>query len=183
MMDFTNAIPSANGKPAAGIDAFDAVEAAPEFVALPAGIYSARILRGEYCSTKAGAEAYRIRFQVTEGPHKGQTVIRTWTFGERALPYMKRDLSPFGLTTATALLSPFPEPGCEYLVRLVIAMQRGDDGINRNDVKRIDQVRKVESPATAFVLPPQGDQVEVGTPKADGTLFGPTWDQLGGIRR
>src|SRR5262249_6093754 len=67
-MDFTNAIPSTNGKPAGGIDAFDAAEAAPEYVPLPPGIYSARILRGEYTTTKAGADAYRIRFQVTEGP-------------------------------------------------------------------------------------------------------------------
>ena len=40
--------------------------------AAPAGIYSARVLRGEYCSTKAGDEAYRMRFEVTEGTHVGQ---------------------------------------------------------------------------------------------------------------
>ena len=39
----------------------------PEFTPLPPGIYSARVLRGEYCSTKAGADAYRLRFEVTDG--------------------------------------------------------------------------------------------------------------------
>ncbi|MFM8272963.1 MAG: DUF669 domain-containing protein [Gemmata sp.] len=151
-MDFSNAIPSTNGKPAGGINDFDATEAAPEFAPLPPGIYSARVLRGEYCSTKAGADAYRLRFEVTEGPHAGKTIIRTWTFGAKALPYTKRDLSPFGLTTTAKLLSPFPEPGREYVVRLVVALQRGDDGVERNDIKRIDLVRVDESPAAAFVL-------------------------------
>jgi hypothetical protein len=156
-MDFTTALPSKNGTPAGtgGIDAFDSAEAAPEFTPLPPGIYSARVLRGEYCSTKAGADAYRLRFQVAEGPHEGQTVIRTWTFGPKALPYTKRDLTPFGLTTSAKLLSPFPEPGREYLVRLVVALQRGDDGIERNDIKKIDVLRVDESPAAAFLLPPR----------------------------
>jgi hypothetical protein len=157
-MDFTNAIPSNNGKPAGGIDAFDATEAAPEFTPVPAGIYPARILRGEYCSTKAGADAYRLRFEITEGKQTGKSVIRTWTFSERAIRYTKRDLALFGLTTSEKLLSPFPEPGREYFVRLVVALQCGDDGIERNDVKRIDLIRVNESPAVAFMLPKQGEE-------------------------
>lgn len=156
-MDFTNAIPSANGKPAGGIDGFDAAEPAPEFTPLPPGIYSTRVLRGEYCSTKAGADAFRMRFEVIEGANAGKTVIRTWTFGAKALPYTKRDLAAFGLTTTAKLLSHFPEPGREYLVRLVVALQRGDDGIERNDVKKIDVLRVDESPAAAFMLPEQGE--------------------------
>lgn len=157
-MDFTNAIPSTNGKPAGGIDAFDATEPAPEFTPLPPGIYSARVVRGEYTTTKAGADAYRLRFEVTEGPHADKTVIRTWTFGPKAIAYTKRDLVPFGLTSAAKLLSPFPEPGREYLVRLVVALQRGDDGIERNDVKRINLVRVNESPIAAFMLPGQSEE-------------------------
>ena len=107
-MDFTNAFA---GKATAGIDAFDTAQAAPEFTPVPPGIYSARVLKGEYCSTKAGAEAYRLRFEITEGAQVGKTVIRTWTFGAKALPYSKRDLSAFGLTTSAQLLSPFPPAG------------------------------------------------------------------------
>lgn len=179
-MDLNSAIPGANGKPVGGIDAFDATEPAPEFTPVPPGIYSACVLRGEYRETSAKADGYRLRFEITEGEHARKTLIRTWTFGPRALAYTKRDLSPFGLTTTAKLLSPFPEPGREYQCRLVVALQRGDDGVERNDIKRIDLVRVVESPAAAYMLPEQG---EGGEPKPGGALFGPDGDQLGGIRR
>ncbi len=152
-MSLSNALPGRNGQPTEGIAAFGTVAAAPEFSPLPPGIYAARVLKGEYAATKAGADAYRLKFEVTEGDHAGQTVVRTWTFGAKALPYTTRDLAPFGLTTPAALLSPFPEPGREYLVKLVVALQKGDDGVIRNDIKRIDIVRAGESPNGRFVLP------------------------------
>jgi len=154
-MDFSNAIPSnTNSNSGGGIDDFDTVVAASEFAPVPAGVYLARILIGEFTTTKRGDDAYRLRFVVTEGEHKGQTLIRTLTFGAKAKPYTKAALAPFGVTTKAKLLSPFPEPGREYLVRLVIALQKGDDGIERNDIKRIDLLRVEESPAAAFMLPP-----------------------------
>jgi hypothetical protein len=159
-MDFTSAIPSNNGKNGEGIAAFDSTAPAPEFSPIPPGVYAARVVRGEICSTKAGADAYRMKFEVTEGPHAGRTVIRTWVFTTRSLPYAKRDLAVFGLTNSAKLLTPFPEAGREYLVRLVVALQRGDDGAEWNDIKRIELVRVNESPATRFMLP---GQVEGGT--------------------
>ncbi len=157
-MDLNNSFAHANGKPLGGIGAFDAAATATEFTPLPPGVYSARVLRGEYTTTKAGADAYRMRFEVTEGDQTGKTVIRTWTFSEKAMPYTKRDLAPFGLTTQSQLLSPFPEPGREYHVRLVVALQAGNDGVSKfNDVKRIDQVRVGDSPAAAFMLPERSE--------------------------
>jgi len=155
-MDYMTALAGTNNQqPEGGISAFDAAEAAPEFTPLPPGVYKARILHGEYTTTKAGADAYRIRFEVAEGPHKGQTVIRTWTFGTRALPYTKRDLAKLGLTTSKQLLSPFPEPGRDYIVCLVVAMRRDDNGTEWNDVKRVDLIRVETAPAAAFILPPK----------------------------
>jgi Protein of unknown function (DUF669) len=151
-MNFSRALDSTNSKSAEGLDAFDTAEAAPEFEPIPPGIYAARVVRGEFCSTKAGADAYRLRFEVTEGEHAGRTIVRTWTFGPKALPYTKRDLAPFGLTSSAALLAPFPPFGKDYRVRLVVALQRGNDGIERNDIKRIDALRVDEAPAAAFLL-------------------------------
>ena len=157
MLDFRNALPNSNGKPSGGIDAFNSTDAAPEFSPIPPGLYPARVLRGEYCSTRAGADAYRLRFEVTEGEHKGKTVVRTWTMSAKAVAYTKRDLAPFGLTSTAKLLTPFPEAGREYHVRVVVALQRGDDGREFNDLKRIDLVRVDESPAADFMLPEQSE--------------------------
>lgn len=156
-MDFSNALPSSNGTGGGGIDAFDSANAAPEFEPLPPGIYQARVARGEFCSTRKGDDAYRMRFEIVEGPHAGKTTLRIWTFGAKALPYSKRDLAPFRLVTSSHLLSPFPPPDQDVFVRLVVALQRGDDGIERNDIKRIDQIRFVDSPAARFILPDESE--------------------------
>ena len=149
-MDFTNALP---GKLTGGIEGFNSAEAAPEYSPIPPGVNSSRVLRGEYCSTKAGADADRLRFEVTDGEYKGRSLVRTWTFSEKAIAYTKRDLAPFGLTTMATLLLSFPDRGRDYLVKLVVAIQLGDDGMERNDIKRIELVRVEESPAAAFLLP------------------------------
>ncbi|MFO0863920.1 MAG: hypothetical protein U0744_04585 [Gemmataceae bacterium] len=148
-----------NGNKGGGIGGFDTAAAAPEFSPLPPGVYEARVAKGEYCTTRAGDDAYRMKFEVTKGEQAGRTCIRMWTFGEKALPYSKRDLSVFGLTTSEKLLSPFPEPCREYLVKLVVALQKGDDGIDRNDIKRVQILSVADSPASEFVLPddPEGE--------------------------
>lgn len=159
-MDLSNIFSTKTKAPSEtqGIAAYDSVEAAPEFTPLPPGTYTARVIQGEYTTTKAGAEAYRMRFEITSGEHAGKKVLRTWTFSPKALPYTKRDLTLFGLTSSAQLLAPFPEPGREYLVRLVVALHRGEDGIEHNDVKRIDLLSVKESPAAAFLLPsPEGE--------------------------
>jgi Protein of unknown function (DUF669) len=156
-MDFTRALDSTNSKSAEGLAGFDAAESAPEFAPIPPGTYAARIVRGEYCSTKAGNDAYRMRFEVTEGEQTGRTIVRTWTFGPKALPYTKRDLAPFGLTSSAALLAPFPPVGKDYRVRLVVVLQRGNDGREFIDIKCIDVLRVDESPAAAFLLLPPSE--------------------------
>jgi len=155
-MDFSRVFDECNSKSplaAGGLAAFDAVEAAPEYTPLPPGIYIARVVRGEYTTTRAGADAYRLRSEVVDGPHTGKTIVRTWTFGAKALPYAKRDLAAFGLTTSAALLAPFPPVGREYRVWLVVALQRSDEGTEHNDIKRIDVIGVTDSPIADFVLP------------------------------
>jgi hypothetical protein len=153
---------SNTGAGAGGLGAFDSTPPAPEFAPLPAGVYSARVLKGEFTTTKAGADAYRLQFKIAEGEHVGKTVIRTWTFSPKALPYTKRDLASFGLTSSAKLLAPFPEPGREYLVRLVVVLQRDDTGIERNDIKKIDIIRVDESPTAAPPAPPTAGPTTAG---------------------
>jgi len=137
------------------MDSFDNVEPAPEYKPLPAGIYQVRIVSGSFQPTKKGDDAYRIAFEVTEGEHKGRRVSRTWVFTQKATAYSKRDLAIFGLTTAKQLLEPWPPLGCEMYCRLMVAIQRGDNGSEFNDVKKIDNVRKEDSAAKDFLIDPE----------------------------
>jgi len=152
-----------------GLDRYDATEAAPDFAPLPPGVYVARVLKGEYTTTRAGADAYRLRFVVIEGEHVGKTLIRTWTFSERALPYVKRDLTPFGLTSSAKLLGAFPEPGREYRVKLWVAVQCSDDGRTFNDVKKVQLITAgppTDPPApTTAGLPPELARFALGKGK------------------
>jgi len=162
VFDFNKAVqPTANGTPttsaagnAGGIADFDNADAAPEYTPVLPGIYTARVMTGQYTATKAGADAYRMRFEITAGEQTGKTVVRTWTFGPKAIGYTKRDLAAFGLTTTAKLLTPFPEPGKEYRVRLVVAMPTGDDGVTRNDIKNITVLEVLGTPDAEFLLPP-----------------------------
>lgn len=157
-MDLNSAIPPAAGTPASGIAGFDAVAAAPAYTPLPPGVYTALAEHGEACTTRAGGDAYRMRFRVTDGEHANKTVTRVWTFGPKALPYTKRDLAPFGLATQTALLSPFPPVGREYRVRLVVALRRDNDGTEHADIKRIEVLGVTDSPVADFALPTQPEE-------------------------
>jgi hypothetical protein len=150
MNDYTTAFDSTRNNQ--GLSGFDATQPAPAYSPLPAGIYIARVIRGEVTQTKAGHDAYRLIFEVTEGPYAGRTLMRLWTFTPKALPYTKRDLAAFGLTSSQQLLSPFPESGKEYIVRLVVALQRGNDGTEFNDIKRCDVLRVVDAPVAQFIV-------------------------------
>jgi hypothetical protein len=155
MTDYINAFDSHRNPE--GLSAFDSAAPAPKYDPLPPGIYHARVVRGEVTQTKAGHDAYRMVYEVIDGPHAGRTLLKTWAFTAKALPYSKRDLAAFGLTTSAQLLAPFPEAGREYQVRLIVALQRGDDGIAHNDIKRIEVVRIVESPVAQFIVSPQSE--------------------------
>lgn len=146
------------------METFDKTEPAPEYKPLPAGIYAARIVSGAFQTTKKGADAYRIAFEVTAGEFLRRRVSRTWVFTDKAIAYAKRDLALLGLTTGKQLLEPWPPFGCEVYCRLIVAIQRGDDGSEFNDVKKIDAVRTVDSNAKPFLIDPDAEPGEGGKP-------------------
>ena len=154
-MDFMNAFdsaPSGNGKPPSGLDAFDN---AKPFQPLPGAVYTARVVSGQYTQTKAkGEDCYRMVFEVTEGTERGERIARVWTFGDRAVRYAKRDLAAFGLSTAKQLLEPFPPTGREIYCKLTVALKRGDNGSEFNDVKRIDVLKAEDSAVKSYLIDP-----------------------------
>ena len=164
-MDFMSAfdsVPNSNGRPSSGLDALDT---AKPFQPLPVGIYMARVVSGQYTQTKAkGEDCYRISFEITEGDQRGDHIARVWTFGDRAIRYAKRDLATFGLTSAKQLLEPFPPTGREIYCKLTVALQRGDNGSEFNDIKRIDVLKAEDSAAKPYLIDPDAPGGEEGTP-------------------
>jgi len=145
-MSLSQIFNSNNNTGGGGLDRFDETAPAPGMEPLPAGTYTAVVVQGELIQTRSGNDGYRVKFRIVEGPYAGRFVFRTWSFSERALPYSRRDLSQFGLTTSAQLLAPFPPAGQEFRVRLVVALQCSDDGRTFNDVKRIDVIAVEEAP-------------------------------------
>jgi hypothetical protein len=142
-----------------GFANFDGAEAAPEYKPVPAGVYVARVLSGEATTTRAGADVYLLKFEITEGAHVGRALPKWLHFSEKAIGFTKRDLIKLGINSETKLFLPFPEVGREYVVRLGVTLERGDDGTERNNVKQFDVLRVTDSPTSDFKL---GGQSEGG---------------------
>jgi hypothetical protein len=156
MPSFSDALGGSNNtKPPSGgggIGGFDDAQPAPEFSPIPPGIYKARVSSAGVTKTKAGVDAYSMRFTILEGDQANRVIPRMWVFSAKAMPYVKRDLAVFGLTTSAQLLSPYPPTGKEVIVRLIVALQRGDDGIERNDIKRVELLEVRDIPGSQFLI-------------------------------
>ena len=154
---FSNGSNSNNKPPSGGgLDGFDDAQPAPEFQPIPPGIYKARVSSAGVTQTKAGVDAYSMRFTILEGEQVNRVVSRMWVFTTKAMPYVKRDLAVFGLTSRQLLLSPYPPTGKEVIVRLTVALQRGDDGIERNDIKRVELLEVRDIPGAQYLIDSEG---------------------------
>jgi len=167
-MNLTSIFSDSNtGAGGGGLDRFDETAPAPEMEPLPPGVYVAVVVHGELVQTRSGNDGYRIRFRIVEGPYAGRFAFRTWSFSERALPYARRDLSQFGLTTSAQLLAPFPEVGREYRVKLWVAVQCSDDGRTFNDVKKVQLITAgppTDPPAPTTAGPTTAGPTTAGLP-------------------
>src|SRR4051794_33895902 len=95
-------------------DALAAFDTATGATCVPPGVYLARLESGELTLTKAGKQAYRLRFVVVQpSEHAGFTLWRYFTFANVAnANRAKVALAPLGLRTSADLKRiPFPEAG------------------------------------------------------------------------
>ncbi|MDB5311554.1 MAG: hypothetical protein JWO38_5756 [Gemmataceae bacterium] len=106
---------------------------------IPAGWYSATIVRGEVVTTKKQKQAYRLSFDVADGPHRGFRLWRYFTFDNAAnANRAKVQLAPLGLTTSAALRAPFPGPNRVITLKILVGVQKRPDGTPSNDVERFE---------------------------------------------
>lgn len=114
---------------------WDATAAAQDFVPLPAGVYTARVVGGELMQAKSGTPGYKLAFRVLEGEHAGRQFWHDLWLTPAALPMSKRDLGKLGVTSIEQLEQPLPA-GIRCAVKL--ALRRDDDGAGYNRVRGFD---------------------------------------------
>lgn len=112
---------------------WDQTEAAGEMGPIPAGEYIARIVAGDYETSRTkGTPGYRLTFEVLEGAYAGRRLWHDCWLTPAALPGSKRDLAKLGVTSLDQLDSPLPR---WIRCRCQVALRRDDAGIERNRVK------------------------------------------------
>lgn len=119
---------------------FDSTTAADELRPLPRGTYTCRAMNGGLTTANSGTRMYRVRFKVLEGEHAGRCLWKSWPLTPAALPYSKRELAKLGVISGDKLNAPLPPD--EYVVRLGVVVRSGDDGVQRNEVRSIEFVRR-----------------------------------------
>lgn len=118
-------------------------EAADEFAPIPAGVYECRVTSGElFNSRQKKTPGYQVVFAVKAGSHAGRRVFLDLWLTPAALPSSKRDLQKLGVTDPGQLERPLPQG---ILARVTVALRTGDDGQQRNEVKKFE-VTGVEEP-------------------------------------
>lgn len=74
------------------------VEAAGSFGALPDGLYHCRLKNCEVGTTAGGDPKWTWTFEILEGEdHEGRLFFSTSTFGDKALPFLKKTIKAFGV--------------------------------------------------------------------------------------
>ncbi|MFO0851818.1 MAG: hypothetical protein U0871_25120 [Gemmataceae bacterium] len=148
------------------LDRFDATEAAGDYDPLPRGTYTAVAVSGGRTTAATGTPGYTVEFRITDGPHAGRRVWKTWYLTQAALPYTKKGLAKLGLDTKAKLTGPFPAD--RLVCKLILTVRARDDGSTVNEVKDVSVIRVQEPTADPFAPPADGDAAE---PPAGDTDF------------
>ena len=135
------------------LDRFDMTTAADEFEPLPRGVYTCLATNGKQSTAKTGTLCYEAEFRVTDGEHAGRRLWKRWYFTGAALPYTKRDLVKLGIDSRSKLDAPIPK---NRLLKLMVVIRKGDDEIERNEVKSVDFIRIQEPEVNPFALDDEG---------------------------
>lgn len=146
-----------NGGDSSFRNTWNSTNAAGDNAPIPRGEYIAHATGGEPTLSKhKQTPGFKITFKIIEGEHEGRLVWHDLWFTAAALPHAKRDLAKLGITTPEQMDQPLP-PGIRC--KVVVALRKDDDGIERNQVRRFEVVGIDEVPANP--CPPEEDEGEL----------------------
>lgn len=127
---------------------------------VPAGPYLCRIDRGELTTTKAGKNAYRLKFVIVEPTEHAEFVLWRWFVlsDPASLNRAKAALAPLGIVTSAHLRGVYPPIGCDVFVNALVTVRPAKDGYpESNDVERFAPCEAPASytspPANPFAVP------------------------------
>jgi len=82
---------------------FSTVEDAKTFTPVPEGTYLCEVNSVEQTTTNAGAEMYKVRLKVLDGPHAGRYLFDNLVFSPNAMKRVKLVCARLGLDTSGEL--------------------------------------------------------------------------------
>ena len=115
---------------------------------LPAGYYTADIVRGEAVESRTkGTPGYCLTFEVTEGDFEGRKLWHELWFTPKSMSRSRRDLEKLGVPVDSlgSLLAAL-DNGLPAVFRCIvkIALRKDDDGNERNVIRRFEVVEAVK---------------------------------------
>lgn len=151
-------------------DLWDSTAAAGEMGPLPAGNYSADIVKGELTASKTNSTpGYTLEFVVTEGEFLHRRFWHTCYLTPLAVPGTKRDLAKIGVSDLSQLDNPLPAI-FHCSVRLVL--HKDDQGEERNKIRQFAVTGFADKPRDAYAptdVPTGGTSPDVGKSENEGT--------------
>ena len=147
--------------------AWSSTAAARDNSPLPRGTYICHAISGEPATSKEkNTPGYKITFKVIEGDYTDRLVWYDLWFTAAALPRAKRELTKLGITEPEQMDQPLP-PGIRC--KVVVALRKDDDGIERDDVRRFEVIGIDEAPPNPYApdTPPAPEKPVTPAASAD----------------
>lgn len=148
---------------------WNSTPAAAEIGPLPRGSYVCHATKGELEQSRTkGTPGFKLEFTVIEGEFTGRKLWLDLWLTPAALPATKRDLAKLEIISEAQLERPLPR---WWRCRVTAVLQKGDNGIEHNAVRRFEVLGIDKPEADPFAPRDESD-----TPEAAGdaaTLFDP----------
>lgn len=121
---------------------FDNVEEAPEFEALPRGIYLCTIAECEFTySQSSGNPMWTLQMEVTEGEYAGRILYSHLVFKGKGLPFTKRQLNRIAPDIVSG---PFDIQDADVIAQMLgrrlkakVTIRKYDDGTGPRDTNNV----------------------------------------------
>ena len=110
---------------------WDETEAAPDYTPVPAGNYDVRLVKMHSGKSGRGTDYVNMELRILEGEYAGRSLRHTLYLTKKAIPYTKRDLAKFGVTSMAQVDGPTPK-GLRF--RVWVSGRSSDDGRSFNKI-------------------------------------------------